>query len=212
MNDMEPSHLNSYIYKILEFIKKDNKLYSFKEIQDSLGINVLSNSMLIKSLRNNSKVRIENYTIQFVPLFNYRTAEEFIELLKSKVGEEGIEMEKLADAPVDIKQFLLKYVESNEIYILKDMDGSEVVFYNDSNIVPIDDKIKALWNSVKILNYHNIIDELNLAGLKKDLGSDAKKKLVSTIKKKKRSQRRIKITNTHVKGLNLEGMNDEYDN
>ncbi len=212
MGEITPSHFNSYIYKILEFIKKDTKPFSFKTIQDNLGINLLSNSALIKVLKNNPKVVIENYTIRFVPYYQIKTAEEFLEVVKSKSGEEGIEMSKLADSPIDIKPFIDKYLASNEIFVLKDMDGSEVVFYNEySNIKPIEESIKSLWNSVKIINYHNIIDELNTAGLKKDQGMDARKKVVPVVKKKKRSQRRIKITNTHVKGLDLEGMNDDYE-
>lgn len=90
--------------------------------------------------------------------------------------------------------------------VLKDNDNSEVVFYNDMQVERVDEDIRELWRSIKVPVYQDLISQLNNAGLKKDKVEYTKKKVIIKKDKTKRYKRRIKITNTHVKGLDLSGM------
>lgn len=209
-NEQLPSHLNSYIHKILDLLKKEDHSFTFKEVYSKLGVNILSNMPLMKALRNNPKILMDHESLRFVPLFNVRSTKDLAEILKGKSGVEGIELSKLADSPVDVKPFIAELNAQGKIFILKDMDNSEIIFYNECTVVPANPEITQMWNSIKIPNYHDIIEELNTAGLKNANSQTVKKKILAKKEPKKRSQRRIKITNTHVKGLDLSGLNDEY--
>lgn len=46
------------------------------------------------------------------------------------------------------------------------MDNSEIVFYNYSEDPVVDQEIKVLRDAIKIPNYHDLIEELNVARLK----------------------------------------------
>ena len=205
-----PSHLNSYIHKILDLLKKEDHPFTFKEIYSKLGVNILTNMPLMKALRNNPKILMDRESLKFVPLFNVRSTADLAGILREKSGVEGVELSKLADSPVDIRPFVAELGAQGRIFVLKDMDGSEIIFYNPLTVAPASPEIAQMWGSIKIPNYHDIIEELNTAGLKNASSQTVKKKAVAKKEPKKRSQRRIKITNTHVKGLDLSGLNDEY--
>lgn len=209
MIDNHPSHINSYVHRILDIIKKDDRPFTFKEIYNNVGVNLLANMPLMKALRNNPKIFIDQESLKFMPLYNIRSTFDLEEILKNNGGE-GIEMSKLSDSPVDIKPFVVELREQNKIFLIKDMDNSEIVFYNDLDVRPACAEIRGMWNMIKIHNYHDMVVELNSAGLKNASTQTVLKKAVVKKEPKKRSQRRIRITNTHVKGLDLSGMNDDY--
>lgn len=204
----DSKHLNSYIHKILEMIKKEDRYFMYKEIEKSLGINLAQNPQIIKMLKSNSKVNVMNDGVKFIPLYNIRKVEDLRDVINQVKSKEGIEMSKLLESPVDIKPYIENLKSEEEIIILKDMDGSEIVFYNDMKFPKIKEEIKALWDSVKIPNYHDIAEEMNTAGLKKTESHVVKKSITVKKKQPKKSQRRIKITNTHVKDLDLNNLDD----
>lgn len=210
MNGSTPGHLNSYIHRILELLKKEDRVFTFTEVQNSLGINIFSNVTLMRALRNNQKIQMDQHSLRFIPLYNIRSKADLLEILKECANNEGIEMSKLADSPIDIRPFVSELVSQGSLIILKDMDGSETAFYNGHVIAPADPGIRSMWHGIKVPSYHHILDELGSAGLKNAEGQLVKKKIIAKKEPKKRSQRRIKITNTHVKGLDLSGLNDEY--
>lgn len=206
---MDQRHLNSYIHKIVELLKTQDRSFSFREIEASLGINVSTNSALTTALRNNSKIVMGQDMLRFVPAYNIRSVEDLRAVLAEAEGREGIEMSKLLESPIDVRAFVSALQAEGVLIILKDLDGAEILFYNSQPLEePVNPEIRALWESVKIPNYHDIVEELNMAGLKSTHGQVVKKRVVIKSKPKKRSQRRIKVTNTHVEGLDLTGMND----
>jgi transcription initiation factor TFIIE subunit beta len=113
------------------------------------------------------------------------------------------------DSPVDASPFLEDLKARKEVIVLCDMDGSEIVFWNELAEEPTDAQIKSLWNQVRIGTYHDLIQELNTAGLKTEKAENIKKRSMIKINRSKRNKRRIRITNTHVKGLDLSGIQDD---
>ena len=117
-------------------------------------------------------------------------------------------MNKLNESGTDISEFIKSLLLNEKIIILKDIDNSEVVFYNEMNSKPIKPEIKELWVSIKVPNHHDIVDQLSNAGLKNSEEQAFKKKKLTKQPKNKRNKRKITITNTHVSGLDLNNMED----
>lgn len=208
MQSNSSRHLNTYIHKILELLKKNDHALTYGEIEEQTGINILSNVQLVRALKANSKVLITQESISFVPTFIIRSVDDLLDILKGLNGKGGVEMSKLTDSPFDITGFVETLVSNKKMIILKDIDNSEIAFYNEMVCPPIKPEIKDLWASIKIPNHHDIVDQLSNAGLKNSEEQAFKKKKVIKQSKNKRSKRKIAITNTHVAGLDLNNMED----
>lgn len=201
-------HLNTFIHKILDFLKKYDRALGYGEVEEGTGISVLSNPHLVRSLKMNPKVLLTHQSIQFVPKYPIRSTEDLLGILKGVNQQEGIEMSELEDSPVDIKKFVGKLKSEDKIIVLKDLDGSEIIFYNEIPFSSVRSEIRELWASINIPNYHDITEELRNAGLKGSSNQTVKKIMPPKGVKSKRSKRRITITNTHVRGLDLTGLDD----
>ncbi|WUR03631.1 transcription initiation factor IIE subunit beta (tfa2) [Vairimorpha necatrix] len=193
-------HTNSYLHDILTFLKSTSGSVTFTDLYNKLKIDIHSNLRLLNALQSNEKIRIQNNLIEYLYTYNIKNKEDLVEIFKNK--KEGIELVKLKDNPVDISGFL------EDFLILKDNDGSEVVFYNELHIDKLDEELINLWRAVKIPGYQDMLSELNCAGLKSDKNEVVKRKIINKKAKSKKYRRNIKITNTHVKGLDLSGMDD----
>lgn len=208
MQSSHSRHLNTYILKILELLKKNDRALTYHEIEEKTGINVLSNAQLVRALKSNGKIAITQDTVRFIPSYEIRSSDDLLAILKEVNGKEGIEMSKLRDSAIDISEFIQSLLLNNKIIILKDIDNSEVVFYNEMVCKPIKPEIKELWASIKVPNHHDIVDQLSNAGLKNSEEQAFKKKKITKLSKNKRNKRKIAITNTHVSGLDLNNMDD----
>ncbi len=218
-------HINLVIHKILEFIKQSDRAYSFKEIETHCKLKI---TPVITALKRNPKIFIENNKIYYLSEFSIRSLDDLRDLLKNR--KEGIELERLDDGPFKVSKLLevpeipiekaqINKKKSKEInlfshvkddfIVLRDLDNSQVVYYFDSSLkLSVDDKIKLLWDEVTIPDYQDLLEELKKAGINSmtKVVSNNLKEAKTKIKKKKTARRKIKITNTHVKDLNLEEM------
>lgn len=201
-------HVNTFVHRILELLKKHDRPLSYEEIEEQTGINVLSNVQLVRALRINPKIAITHSSIQFLPSYAIRNIEDLLNILKEANGKEGIEMSKLLDTPVDVTPFIEELTREKRIIILKDMDGSEIVFYNELPNPGLKKEIRDLWADVKVPNFHDIAQELSESGLKGPGMSVLKKERPVRQSKLKKGKRRVAITNTHVKGLDLENLGE----
>lgn len=201
-------HVNTFIHKILDLLKRHDRALSYREIEEKTGINVLNNVQLVRALKINPKVAITHESVQFLPSYTIRSTGDLLSILKEANGKEGVEMSKLLESPVDISPFINELAQQNKIIILKDIDNSEIVFFNEEPIPALKKEIKDLWASVKVPNFHGIAQELSESGLKGTEMHVLKKQRASKQTKQKKSKRRIAITNTHVKGLDLNNLDD----
>lgn len=71
-----------------------------------------------------------------------------------------------------------------------------------------DDDIVALWKSVRVPGFQDLISEMSVAGIKTNISETVKRKAIIKKTKSKRYRRNIKITNTHVKGLDLNKLDE----
>lgn len=198
-------HLNSYIHSIIQHIKQFPNPVRFSEINDVLGINLYNNPMILCALKRNPKVVIERDHLQFKPKYDIRTKNDIKLLVESTNNEYGIEVNELLDCPVDIRGFVDELVGENMVYVLKDMDGSQIVFNNDTQIEPVTPEIKERWCKIRVPDYEEVRKVLNTAGLKSGYVEKKKRPAVELKKKQRRFRKKIKITNTHIKDLNFDG-------
>jgi transcription initiation factor TFIIE subunit beta len=202
-------HLNSYIHAVINLLKQHDRPLTFEEIRQELGIDLYNNHTLLQSLKRNTKIIATPSTLMFKPLYSIRRVDDLRAVVRELSCSEGIEMDKLMDSPVDIGPFIEELRSNNEIIVLCDMDGSEIVFGNDMQVRQADDKIKTLWGQIRIPAYHDLIRELSTAGLRSEKIENVKRKLIVKSKKSKRNRRSVRVTNTHVRGLDLSGINEE---
>lgn len=202
-------HTNTYIHAVISLLKQHDRPLSFEEIRERTRIDLHNNYMLLQSIKKNPRIVATHSTLMFKPLYSIRSIEDMRRVVRGLNGEEGLEMDKLMDSPVDVTSFVEELRRTGEVIVLSDMDGSEVVFWNDTMEKPVDPQIRDLWGQVRISTYHDLIRELNTAGLKTEKVENIKKKSMIKIKKGKKNRRKIRITNTHVKGLDLSGMQDD---
>ncbi|KAL6120505.1 hypothetical protein NUSPORA_02759 [Nucleospora cyclopteri] len=182
----------------------------------------------MSSLKANPRIKIENNTIYYAPEFTIKTREDARELLER--AKEGIEMERLCDGPINVRKIMLGKNEevapkligvrkrnkitlppiiANNFIILRDLDGGEVAFYNEFT-VEMDERVKELWNSITVPNYTDILEEMKMAGIKTNIQVAKRNTVIKTEKKRKKGRRRIKVTNTHVEGLDLNNLDEDY--
>ncbi|ORD96740.1 hypothetical protein HERIO_1336 [Hepatospora eriocheir] len=225
------AHINIYIHKIIEFIKKSDKEFSFKEIELNCGVKV---SAVYYALKNNPKVHLENEKISYCPEFGIKTREELKKVLIEK--GEGISLERLDDGPFNVSSLLFtpeemkerskkidrtvrKRIKSDDkpktkidedFIILRDLDGSEMVFYYDNKYkLPVNEETKQIWASIEIPEYYDVLEELSKKGLKTEKIETTKKQKPKI--KKKKNRRKINLTNTHVQELEKIDFNEESD-
>lgn len=201
-------NLNTYVHKILEYLKKLDRPASYKEIENNTDINIQKNGGLMNVLRSNTKLIFLNNSIQFVPTYSIKFVEDLLEIVSALKSKEGIEMSILEESPTNVREFVEILKAQNKVIVLKDMDNSEVIFYNEEMFPKIDDRIKAMWDSIKIPPHYDIVNELSQAGLKSNENQMVKKSRIIIKPASSKYKRRINITNTHVKGLDLAGMDD----
>lgn len=200
-------HINTYIHEILNYLKQASSQVTFTELYSKLKIDIHSNGHLIKALQKNEKIKMTNNSIEYLYTYNINTEDELLKILKE--NNEGIEMVKLKDNKFNIDEIIEKCKNEEKLIILKDLDNAEVCFFNDSFCIKPDQDIIDLWMQIKIPGYQDLIRELNSVGLKSDKKEIVKRKAIPKKTKTKKYRRNIKITNTHVKGLDLSGMDDE---
>merc|ERR1711915_171332 len=203
-NEPRERHVNSYLHTIIQYIKEFDRPVPFEEIERKTMIRLIDNKKVLEALKKNSKVKVNRDSLLFKPVYNIRSEDDLFQLMEQTECKYGIEMEKLLESPVDVRVFVENLKKKEQIFILKDTDNSEILFLNRLKIEPVDEKIKALWDEIPVLNYPDIIKELSSAGIKVEQKFyEEKKNIVKKKNKVKKFKRRIKITNTHVKGLNL---------
>ncbi|KCZ78840.1 hypothetical protein H311_00116 [Anncaliia algerae PRA109] len=199
MFSSQPKHLNTYILKIINLIKKVKRPFNYYEIKEELGINLAHNPGLIQSLKKNPRIEVKDNTLIYKPLYQIKSKEEFVDLLKE--SQVGILLSDLIDSNDKVEEWIKELGEN--VLSLKDADGSIAVFYNDLILNKAPKEVLNLYYKISVPNYTDMINELTSAGLKIHKAELTKKKPIPKSANKK-NRRRIKITNTHIKGIDFQ--------
>ncbi|EPR78240.1 Transcription initiation factor IIE beta subunit [Spraguea lophii 42_110] len=199
-NHTERKHINTYIHDILKFLKTKDSNVDIREVSRNIGIDIGKDKELLSYISKNPRIKYKNNSLEFIPEYVANSVNDLRKILMDL--KKCVEMRKLLDTNKPIQSYIDELLSKGEIFIIKDIDGEEIVFYNDMVVDSLPENIKDLYFSIKVPVYQDILRELNAAGMKVD--NEEKKMLVIKKQKKvKKHKRKIKLTNTHVKGLDL---------
>ncbi|KAI5192452.1 transcription initiation factor TFIIE subunit beta [Nematocida sp. AWRm77] len=190
-------HSNIYIHTIITLLKQHLEPLSFKEVEKQTGTSIEKTPGLLELLEKNKKIVIENKTLRFVPTYAISTEEELLSVLKETKSEHGIPLDELLDTNSNIKPFIDVLIEKNSAILLKDIDGSSILFYNSVHVSKVSPDILKLYDEVSVPDSRELARELSNAGLASKAVEKPVRKAAPLLKKKK-YVRKIKITNTHL--------------
>lgn len=195
-------HSNIYIHTILLELKKYPQGITLKEIEDKTEIQVSKIPGLLDLLENNKKIRKEGNIFKFIPTYRIETKEELLEILKQTNAAKGISLEEVLDSSNDVKPFVDELIAKKDAFLLKDIDGSSTLFYNPVKIKKVPPELLKLYEEVSVPDPRELVKSLSNAGL---MAAAVEKPIRKAIlqQRKKKYMRKIKITNTHLKNVDL---------
>ncbi|QSL65777.1 hypothetical protein MERGE_000055 [Pneumocystis wakefieldiae] len=202
------NHLQSQLYYVLEYLKKNDVPKTSEEISSYLSIPLTT--AFINILRTNERIEYDSYkdTYHFKPIYNIRSAASLVAFLNSSVTATGILVKDLKEGWSGAIHEVERLENDGEILVLRTKkDGLlKSVWPNYcSDQEPVDEEFKEIWHSLIIPSPSDLPQELQNVGLKPTSIDPATIKRISVAtslqKQKKRRGNRGKITNTHLNSL-----------
>ncbi|PVV04440.1 hypothetical protein BB560_001062 [Smittium megazygosporum] len=163
-------------------------------------------SALEAQLKNNEKIiyNPEELSFEYKPVFDIRTKDDLLEFLIKRAKTGGLAVKDLKDSHIDVTGMIQELKEEAKILTINNKDGSpRIIFYNPMpERIPINSEFKKTWLDLKVPDETALEFEMEKAGLKQMM-IEKRKVEVEDSKKKKPKNRKIKITNTHLEGIDL---------
>ncbi|KAI9205114.1 uncharacterized protein BJ171DRAFT_503032 [Polychytrium aggregatum] len=202
------------LFLIINILKSKDSPFSFDEIYQETGYDLTSstNDELIESIRTNLKIisDFEAQTLQFRPKFDIKSKHDLLRLLESQKLSHGLEVDDEFKESFPNWQAAVQELEKSEdIIVFMNKEGAgavpRVLFYNDSSLnVHMSEEFKTYWHQIKLPPEGDLEKELEKAGLKSMDTFSTKPKSVTKVKvKPKKTNKRIKLTNTHLEDIDL---------
>jgi len=208
----ELSTTGRYLFTVIEFLREADQAVTAEDIYNQTQINIRDNEELLTAIQNNPKVVITDQKwFSYKPTFDVTTKSEVLQLINST--DKGIDSNDLKDAYKTVMEDIFALRDSGKIRTILNQDTKALILFPQTeshlrvNLFP---EFKEMWKKITIPDAVDLEKELRKAGFtpipENDdvVGNRYKKK---TNKRRKR-RRRIKITNTHVKGINF--FDDDY--
>ncbi|KAI9096067.1 hypothetical protein DFS34DRAFT_151797 [Phlyctochytrium arcticum] len=205
---------NTKVYTIINTLKERDgngePPLTEKEIMRLTAINVTSTPGLADLLRHNPKIiwNPTNKTYQYRPKYTIRSKEDLVALVKEHRFEGGMEVKELLDSWNNVIPVIQELEKSGDLFALKTKDGKpRIVFYNDKELnVTMSSEFHKYWHEVQLPKETDLAKELERAGLKSmEVFSTMDKDANKPKGKRRRQTKRIKLTNTHLEGLDILG-------
>ncbi|KAF9941200.1 hypothetical protein BGZ67_005653 [Mortierella alpina] len=162
---------------------------------------------LFELLKSNEKVSYDTISETFVykPTYHIKNKEDLLTMLEKKKNEGGMEYKELKDSYSKLAESVKELSDEGRILVVRNKDGMpRVLYWNDVRYnTAMDQDFRDIWHKLRIPDEVDLPKELEKAGLthmqvfdKKGPGETPKRKQV-------RRNRKMKITNTHMKDLDL---------
>jgi transcription initiation factor TFIIE subunit beta len=212
-------HVNSYVHAIISTLKTIDRKISFEEIRRLLNIDLEGNAEVLEKVCLNERIIYDAGTKQLAyrHLYDVRNETDLLRSLHSHANIGGILVQDLRPSFPKIDAAVEEGVRAGQVIAFrgKSDDAAKVLFLNQMRLEKtVDPRFKELWASLTLPDTLEMGREMERAGLKAAGLADAealqagKPGALPPPKKKagagaKRSTRRIKITNTHIEGLDF---------
>ncbi|KAG0204207.1 hypothetical protein BGX28_003782 [Mortierella sp. GBA30] len=162
---------------------------------------------LFELLKSNEKVSYDSISETFVykPTYHIKNKEDLLAMLEKRKNEGGMEYKELKDSYSKLAESVKELSDEGRILVVRNKDGMpRVLYWNDVRYnTAMDQDFRDIWHRLRIPDEVDLPKELEKAGLthmqvfdKKGPGETPKRKQV-------RRNRKMKITNTHMKDLDL---------
>ncbi|KAF9360359.1 hypothetical protein BGX26_009711 [Mortierella sp. AD094] len=200
-------HINSLLLNAINFLKTSDEPLSIEDLKRKGNIDLDAKPELFQLLKANEKVLYDqmNGTFVYKPTYHIKSKEDLLMILEKRKNEGGMDFKELKDSYSKLAQSVEELANEGRILVIRNKDGNpRVLFWNDQRYnTAMDKEFRDIWHSLRITDEIDLSKELQKAGLthmqvydKKGPGEAPKRKPV-------RRNRKVKITNTHMKGLDL---------
>ncbi|KAI9012969.1 hypothetical protein BC832DRAFT_272744 [Gaertneriomyces semiglobifer] len=200
------------LHNIITALREKDAPADDNEIFRLTAINVSLDATLREELQNNEKVKYDaqNNTYQYKPQYNIRSNDDLLELLKASKVEGGMDFKELSESWSGLAAAVQELEKNGEILVLRTKDNRpRTLFWNDSTLnIKMSEDFQKYWHEVKVPLEGDLAKELERVGLKSmETFSTVAKEVDVKPAAKRRVNKRIKLTNTHLlDGLDLLGM------
>ncbi|KAJ1829213.1 transcription factor TFIIE beta subunit, TFIIEB, Tfa2 [Coemansia sp. RSA 2706] len=196
------------VYEVVEFLKKSQRPCTVDEIRMHIH-DFREDGSEFEHLVSNAKVQYnaQSHTFAYKPDYDIRSADELLDYLRQMPDQSGLEVKRLQDSYLadKLSKTIAELREQRRILAITDKDNRpRYIYYNHC---PVEDHIdldmKQSWMRMVVPGETDLADEMRRADLvptRIEKGEEDEKK---EVKKPKRAQRKIKVTNTHLVGIDL---------
>ncbi|KAG0053399.1 hypothetical protein BGZ83_001165 [Gryganskiella cystojenkinii] len=200
-------HTMSLLYNAISYLKTVDEPQTVEDLKRKGKVDFDSAPELYDHLKKNDKVEYNarDGTFVYKPTYQIKSKEDLFAMLEKKKNEGGMDYKELKDSYSKLDQAVEELANEGRILVVRNKDGKpRVLFWNDQRYnTAMDSEFRDIWHRLRIPDEMDLQKELSKAGLtqmqvydKKGPGDVPKRKPV-------RRNRKMKITNTHMKGLDL---------
>ncbi|ODV94075.1 hypothetical protein PACTADRAFT_50964 [Pachysolen tannophilus NRRL Y-2460] len=199
------SQLSTQLHLAVEFIKSQDYSIPVSKLEDYLSADVTTN--LLPLLSNIDRIKYDPHTgmIEYMSLHNIRSSADLLGFLRSQPIFKGISIKELKDGWNGCMDSVNELEKQHKVIVLrkKKENAARLVFPNlGGEVGLIDEEFVNMWSHIKLPEGDSLQIKLNENGLKPtSMGPLTKKKPIGTESKKLKKPRRVKLTNTHMKGI-----------
>ncbi|KAJ1656268.1 transcription factor TFIIE beta subunit, TFIIEB, Tfa2 [Dispira simplex] len=197
------------VYDVISHLKSASTPQTAQEIEQALGIEITSNEELHRCLVENGKVIYDSEakTFAYKPAYDIRSADDLLELLQSRANQTGTDLRDLRDSYINVRDVAEPLIREGKVLATRNKDNVPRMLYYNTHPelkLSVTPDFKTMWHELKVPDEADLAKELNRAGLKQM--EVFEKKVIKPESKSKRAKqrnRRVKITNTHLEGIDL---------
>ncbi|RHZ55276.1 hypothetical protein Glove_417g34 [Diversispora epigaea] len=207
-------HTLSQLHNVIRFLKENVDVPQTAEnLKANKIADINTNKQLYDLMIKNEKIIYNNVdrTFQYKPEYAIRSKEDLLNLLKErqeKVGvSRGMPYKELDDC-IDLTNAIMELESEGKIMVIRLMKDSSprLLYWNDQRYnTPMDQEFVDMFNSVKVPDESDLKKSLEDVGLQTVSVLENKVRPEDKPKQRKRKQtnRKIKITNTHLENFHM---------
>lgn len=200
-------HINSLLLGAINYLKTVDEPQTVEDLKRKGNVDLEAKPELFDLLKSNEKVSYDTISETFVykPTYHIKNKEDLLAMLEKRKNEGGMEYKELKDSYSKLAESVKELSDEGRILVVRNKDGMpRVLYWNDVRYnTAMDQDFRDIWHKLRIPDEVDLPKELEKAGLthmqvfdKKGPGETPKRKQV-------RRNRKMKITNTHMKDLDL---------
>ncbi|KAL7746586.1 transcription factor TFIIE beta subunit, TFIIEB, Tfa2 [Sorochytrium milnesiophthora] len=182
-----------------------------QQIYETTKIYLAQNPQLETAMRTDPHIvwDASNKTYAWKADFQIHTKEELLAFVRDRASEGGVDVSKLKESCPNVVALAKDLAAEKLVYILANAKDQSPRFLFNNPHPPVvdgdydmDPEVKEIWNKLQVPDDVDLRKQLEAAGMKEQ--KTFEQKAEQRTKQKKRAQRRVKLTNTHLAGTGID--------